>query len=62
MVPDKTIYDLKLHETLQFDDCGLFTSVLRVPGGWFYRCYDKGNGIATGCFVPYNEDFRFKKE
>ena len=54
----KDIYNLKLHETLEFDDFGLFTVILRVPGGWFYRSYDKSQNIATGVFVPFDNEFQ----
>ena len=53
-----SIYDLKLHETLAFDGAVFFTTVLRVPGGWFYRSIDKSSRVATGCFVPYNLEFQ----
>jgi hypothetical protein len=55
---EKAIYKLKLHEAHAFDDLGLFTTVLRVPGGWFYRSYDKSHNIATGVFVPFDTEFQ----
>lgn len=59
----KSIYDLKLNETLpleQSQDPWFFTTVMKVPGGWFYRSYDKQHNIATGVFVPYNSKYNKK--
>lgn len=56
----KTIYDLKLHETIVFDEPSIFTTILRVPGGWFYRSFDKSYHIMSGCFVPFDNEFQAK--
>lgn len=48
-----TFYALKMHESLIVEDANLFTTVLRVPGGWIYRSYDKFNKIMGMTFVPY---------
>ena len=53
----KSIYDLKLHETSVVEDAFLFTVVLRVPGGWMYRSYDKAHQILTCCLVPFDNEF-----
>ena len=53
------IYELKLGETAVVEDDGsLFTTALRVPGGWFYRSYDKSHNILTGCFVRFDNEFQ----
>lgn len=52
------IYKMKLHDVLVTEDKNLFTVTLRVPGGWFYRSFDKSHGILTGCFVPFNNEFQ----
>jgi len=44
---NKSIYELKLHETTKI---GENNHVLRVPGGWIY-----GN-----TFVPFNDEFTRK--
>ncbi|WP_267739633.1 hypothetical protein [Myroides injenensis] len=56
---EKTIYDLKLHESLKFrsriSESSLLTfNVTRVPGGFIYQNYDRNAVI----FVPYNEEFK----
>jgi hypothetical protein len=45
----KTIYDLKLHETLALDKI----EVTRVPGGWLYRI----NWLNQSTFVPFVREF-----
>ena len=55
---EPNIYNLKLHETLDADDANLFTTVIRVPGGWMYRSYDKGCHILCAVFVPFNNEFQ----
>lgn len=54
---NRSLHSMKLHERMQFDDGGLFTCVLRVPGGWIYRSYDKSHGILSSTFVPFNNEF-----
>lgn len=59
----KSIYDLKLNETLEHFVEGdehphaLAYSVIRVPGGWVYSSFDKGHNIGSSAFVPYNNEF-----
>lgn len=51
----KSIYDLKLHESLQLDDG---TCVLRVPSGWIYDHWDCSTDTPKqGVFVPYDNRF-----
>jgi len=47
----KNIYDLKLHEIVDFDD--LEGGVMRVPGGWIYSLGLEDKLI----FVPHNNEF-----
>jgi hypothetical protein len=57
---EKTIYNLDLHETIYAEidpRSPLCTSVMRVPGGWIYRSYDKGAGIMAAVFVPYLNEY-----
>ncbi len=56
-----TVYDMELHEVRIVEDNNLFTTVIRVPGGWFYRSYDKGHGIITGAFVPFDIEFKIAR-
>lgn len=49
----KTIYDLKLHETLKLKTTA---KIARVPGGWLYIFEKKEKAVVT--FVPYNEEFK----
>jgi hypothetical protein len=51
----KTIYQLKLHETIQITECLYIT---RVPGGWLYRRADPNEGCSDQTvFVPFNNEF-----
>jgi len=55
---EKTIYDLKLHESLtpNFGTC-----IMRVPGGWIYDMWDFENDKPKiGTYVPYSEDCKLK--
>jgi len=47
----KSIYELKLHETVESDDRNFI--ITRVPGGWIYA--DKHN--PGNVFVPLNNEF-----
>ena len=59
----KTIYDLKLHETIVIEKGN--TEVMRVAGGWnyiYYRIEEIGyrnykKEILGICFVPYDNEF-----
>ena len=53
---EKTIYDLKLHESIvtNFGIC-----IMRVAGGWIYDCWDiEKDEFKAGIFVPYNNEFQ----
>jgi hypothetical protein len=53
------IYNLKLHEqTVVIDAWGYVVTTLRVPGGWVYTSINKGSGIGTSVFVPFNNEFQ----
>lgn len=57
---EKTIYELDLHECLYAErdaSSPLCTSVMRVPNGWIYRSYDKGEGIMAAVFVPFEVQY-----
>lgn len=64
----KTIYDLKLHETLIISSEIIDTDghantsdqlcVTRVPGGWIYR---KNTSSEHCVFVPSNNEFKQSK-
>ncbi len=45
--PEKTVFDLKLHETLMVNRN---VEVMKVPGGWIYN-YFAPTTVAS-CFVP----------
>lgn len=47
---EKTMYDLKLNESMRITDYGQIY-ITRVPGGWIYDGH-------TACFVPYNSEFK----
>ncbi len=52
---DSILYSLKLHETY-ITPFGI--SIMRVPGGWIYDCWDfEKDSFKTGVFVPYNNEF-----
>ena len=51
----KTIYDLKLHESL---NTNFGITVIRVPGGWIYDCWDySSDSFKRGIFVPFDNEF-----
>ena len=51
----KTIYDLKLHESLN-TDFGI--AILRVPGGWLYDCWDySSDSFKQGIFISFDNEF-----
>lgn len=52
---DLSLYNMSLHSmiNLQFG-----ISIMRVPGGWIYDCWDTENDqFKTGIFIPYNNEF-----
>jgi hypothetical protein len=56
---EKDIYKLKLHETAV-----LFgISIMRVPGGWFYDCWDlEKDEFKKGTFVKFDNEFQKKPQ
>lgn len=57
----KSIYELQMHEvTIVEGDpwSPLFTTAMKVPGGWIYRSYDKGNQIMSCAFVPFDNEYQ----
>lgn len=54
---EKTIYDLKLHETFHL----LQYTVTRVAGGWLYCREEPQVNIAIPVFVPFNDEFQLEK-
>ena len=53
---ETSIYDLPLHATCTVEDACLFTTAIRVPGGWIYRSYDKSSSILSSVFVPFDNE------
>tara|TARA_R110000782_G_scaffold260726_1_gene352052 strand:- start:2381 stop:2548 length:168 start_codon:yes stop_codon:yes gene_type:complete len=52
----KTLYELELHEIIDLPS-GL--TIMRVPGGWIYDCWDyEVDKFKSGTFVPFNNDFK----
>ena len=50
----KSVYDLKIHETLKVEtESKMSLKVLRVPGGWIYYRINANLGI-TSTFVPFS--------
>jgi hypothetical protein len=53
------IFNLKLHEVAYTIESAhndeLFTTVMRVHGGFIYRSMDKRHNMLTSCFVPYDD-------
>lgn len=59
---EKTIYNLKLHETLFLvektsEGAEKKIEVTRVPGGWIYAFEFPGFRQAPTMFVPFNNEF-----
>jgi hypothetical protein len=61
MEKEKTIYDLKLHETLEVEDGiikGKKYEITRVPGGWIYALDFPGWRLTQVVFVPFDNGFQ----
>jgi hypothetical protein len=54
---DANIYELKLLESCELNENDVWTSILRVPGGWVVRSWDKSHQIMSAVFVPFNNEF-----
>jgi hypothetical protein len=53
---DKSIYELKFHESLSFSDGEhKDINITRVPGGWIYRILD--SDFNNTIFVPFSDEF-----
>jgi len=52
----KTIYDLKLHESLEITDA---LGVTRVPNGWLYTTATifANRMVFSQVFIPYHKEF-----
>jgi hypothetical protein len=57
---NKKLYLMKLFEIMpvEINDSELWTSVMRVPGGWVFRSFDKSNKMMSTCYVPYHNEFQ----
>lgn len=53
---EKTIYNLKLHQTIYLDTNGN-SSVFRVSGGWIYYFQFPGMNQVNSVFIPFNNEF-----
>lgn len=55
----KNLYTLQLYEVeyVETITSDLATSVMRVPGGWIFRSYDKSRNMMSSVFVPYSNEF-----
>lgn len=52
---EKTIYTLKLFETLYVETEQKDMWFTRVPGGWVY---DQSDGHGSPVFIPFNNEFQ----
>jgi len=57
---EKTIYDLKLHDSMETKGGATRFTVTRVPGGWIYENYRLDAGQMTATFVRYHNEFQIK--
>lgn len=50
---DPEIENMNLHQVIKFDSTFEIVIILKVPGGWIYRFFDKNNkSISNGVFIP----------
>lgn len=57
--PNKTLYNLELHEILYVKTVGDGKiEITRVPGGWVYAFDYVGYRQSPVVFVPYNEEYK----
>lgn len=56
------LYKMKLGDVEIVEDQNLFTTALRVPGGWVFRSYDKQSKILGSVFVPWDNEFQEEAE
>ena len=62
---EKTIYKLKLHETMDIitgvGNYGeLRIGILRVAGGWIYSTRNVNAWVQT--YVPFNDEYKIKQD
>ncbi len=53
---NKTIYELDLHESIEFEVNSGHLNILKVPGGWLYEKRVPGVSVSV-TFVPYNKEY-----
>lgn len=61
----KSIYDLKLHESIKVAGDRIATEVTRVPGGWIYNLMTeakKSEWYSSLVFVPFDNGFMGKED
>lgn len=51
------LYELELHEVLEFTRQGVKFVVTRVPGGWVYYSPALERGTSASVFVPFSQEF-----
>jgi hypothetical protein len=53
---EKTIYSLKLHESIYFPEG---YTIIRVPNGWIYKFSNifSSSSHAAAVFVPFDDEF-----
>ena len=55
--PLEQIYTMELHKIAVVSTSDLFTTVLRVPGGWVYNSCRISEGMLSSVFVPFSNEF-----
>lgn len=53
---NKTIYELDLHESIEFEVNSGHLNILKVPGGWLYEKRVPGVSVSV-TFVPYDDEY-----
>lgn len=57
MKKEKTIYDLKLNETIETPKKSE-VYYTRVPGGWLYEIPSQDAYLGVAVFIPYSDEFK----
>lgn len=56
----KSVYELKLNESLSYNEKDYSLRIIKVPGGWIYTINDY---TGVGCaFVPLDKEFQKPKD
>ena len=56
---NKTIYEMKLHESIEYKKLGFTTIyIIRVAGGWLYQTFRLDCNIMMSTFVPFDNEFQ----